>query len=566
MRIDVIDNGADFERVRDNWGRVYMSDPHAQHFLSWIWLREFLSRKRRWFILALREREPGSPYVAFFPLRMSTTQDPKTGIFTDDIIMAGNYAADYTGFIAEPGYEDHAIKGFSAFLKSQNWTNLKLEYFFGPPERKEAMLRAFQGSDFRHRDSTPKSSDNLDICLCPVVTLPDSWETYLETKMSSQSRQKLRRFLRKIESDETYRITHATPETIKRDLDVLFSLWRIKWLPRKGEPRIDRLITATREMLMDCFNDGNLDVPVFWYGDRPLGALANIVDRQKKAILFYITGRDEEWKTPSPGLILHGYSIRRAIADGFKSYDFLRGNEPYKYMFGADERPISCTIIATRTGRNLGDKLHPRSIRHVYERGTHLYKTGAKRGAEIAFQQVCEAAPEHMGARFGLARLLFDRGMFAQAEAAYKEIATKVTDPVPVLVGLGDTQLALRHFDDAAATFQRVVELHPHHSQAHFKRGVALLAAHRPAEAAKAFGVLEQFHSDDPAHASYRDKARRALARINPVNAAREPALDPARPPLEMAALIAAARPARSKDLKFSTATLYPKTAVRSPK
>ncbi|MGO7778212.1 GNAT family N-acetyltransferase, partial [Rhizobium johnstonii] len=96
------------------------------------------------------------------------------------------------------------------------------------------------------------------------------------------------------------------------------------------------------------------------HGDQPLGALANIIYRQKKAILFYITGRDENWKTQSPGLILHGYCIRRAIEHGFKTYDLLRGNEPYKYMFGVEERRISCTLFRTSNGQNLHGVLNPR--------------------------------------------------------------------------------------------------------------------------------------------------------------------------------------------------------------
>ncbi|MGO8470091.1 cellulose biosynthesis protein, partial [Rhizobium leguminosarum] len=58
--------------------------------------------RRRWFILALRERDPEAPYVAFFPLRLITHLNEKTGLFYDEIIMAGNFAADYTGFIVSP--------------------------------------------------------------------------------------------------------------------------------------------------------------------------------------------------------------------------------------------------------------------------------------------------------------------------------------------------------------------------------------------------------------------------------------------------------------------------------
>jgi len=113
MRIDVIDTDAGFDQLREQWDRVYLQDPHAQHFLSWIWLRSYLARRNRWFVLALREKPEGSPYVAFFPLRVLTQHDEKTGLFFDEIVMAGNYSADYAGFLADPAYERFAIEGFA---------------------------------------------------------------------------------------------------------------------------------------------------------------------------------------------------------------------------------------------------------------------------------------------------------------------------------------------------------------------------------------------------------------------------------------------------------------------
>ncbi|TIX38767.1 MAG: GNAT family N-acetyltransferase, partial [Mesorhizobium sp.] len=65
------------------------------------------------------------------------------------------------------------------------------------------------------------------------------------------------------------------------------------------------------------------------------------------------------------GLVLHGYCIRRAIEQGFRSYDFLRGNEAYKYSYGVEETAIHCVLVKTRTGRNLGDRLDPRSVGSV---------------------------------------------------------------------------------------------------------------------------------------------------------------------------------------------------------
>jgi CelD/BcsL family acetyltransferase involved in cellulose biosynthesis len=83
-------------------------------------------------------------------------------------------------------------------------------------------------------------------------------------------------------------------------------------------------------------------------GEVPLGALALLIDAEKRSLLFYLGGRDATVKSPPPGVVLHAYSIRYAIHRGFTTYDFLRGNEPYKYSFGKEERRIRHVIVVDR--------------------------------------------------------------------------------------------------------------------------------------------------------------------------------------------------------------------------
>jgi CelD/BcsL family acetyltransferase involved in cellulose biosynthesis len=42
----------------------------------------------------------------------------------------------------------------------------------------------------------------------------------------------------------------------------------------------------------------------------------------------------------SPGIVLFAHSIQDAIAAKRRRYDFLRGNEEYKYRFGAKETEV----------------------------------------------------------------------------------------------------------------------------------------------------------------------------------------------------------------------------------
>ena len=46
--------------------------------------------------------------------------------------------------------------------------------------------------------------------------------------------------------------------------------------------------------------------------------------------------------------MVHAY-VERAIADGKRRLDFLRGDEPYKYEWGAVDEPIQRLLVRRRT-------------------------------------------------------------------------------------------------------------------------------------------------------------------------------------------------------------------------
>ena len=58
----------------------------------------------------------------------------------------------------------------------------------------------------------------------------------------------------------------------------------------------------------------------------------------KDTFAAYQWGWDAAWDRHSMGSVLAYQAIRFAAADGFRTFDFLRGAEPYKYRFGAVDR------------------------------------------------------------------------------------------------------------------------------------------------------------------------------------------------------------------------------------
>ena len=65
----------------------------------------------------------------------------------------------------------------------------------------------------------------------------------------------------------------------------------------------------------------------------------------KNKILVYNSGFDPQFSEYSPGWVLLGYLLRWANENQIAEFDFMRGNEEYKYRFGAMDRLVICAII-----------------------------------------------------------------------------------------------------------------------------------------------------------------------------------------------------------------------------
>lgn len=461
MHVDVIEDLRSLAAVEDNWNVVYDADPDAQVFLSWKWLSSWLTLQYgTWIILAAKTVDKAdAPYVGFFPLRI-LTKSTETGRIRNELSMVGNFAADYTGLICLPQFEHQAIPAFARHLKRMNWARLNLENIRIADARMRLLLTHFPKASFLTDEiSRVGQVDGIDNNICPFAALPANWDAYLGV-LSANTRQKIRRLLKLVDAGDDYRITKATSESFERDLEALLRFWEAKWKPRKGD-RVHTLVRANRSMLTLSFKAGLLFLPTLWQKDRPLASFATFVDPRKRALLFYMTGRDEEFDGPPPGLILHAYSIRHAIENGFAEYDFLRGNEPYKYSFGVTERRIRCTVIRTRSGLNLGGRIDARTVPDVLEQATALHQAGKIADAERGYRQVLEVDAKNPDAIHRLGQLLAGKGDHVAAMRLFKTLAGLRPEFLKPWLCLAQSCEALGRDFDAAQAYGEAIRIRP---------------------------------------------------------------------------------------------------------
>ncbi len=394
MQTEIIASYDAFADLEAKWNWLYQVDPDAQLFLSWTWLSKvFQKHPNQWCVLAVKNGASSGDYAGLFPLRLKTIWSKSNQKFRNEIHMAGRLDwAQYTGFLCHPDWENEVIVALANGIKQMHWSRISLKYFHTSDFRLKLFLDQFPSKTFKtkhHRlEINNGTTNNLT---CPYIILPEDYETYLQTQLSSNTRQKIRRFSRQFESSDDLRITIADAETIQRDLDITVDLWIEKWTDSKGE-RAEELARTYRRILWNGFECGSLHLPILWQGPTPLGSLGHLIDWKKRRLFFIIATRNESKPEPFVGWMLHAHSIRWSVDNGIKIYDFCHGDEAYKYSYGAKDLHVKYASISTRSGVNLNGIIDPSSIDDVMLKTIRFIKTDRLEEAHIACQQVHAAA------------------------------------------------------------------------------------------------------------------------------------------------------------------------------
>lgn len=331
MFISVIDDIEQFDKLKTAWNQVYDTDKHAQVFLSWSWLRGWLEAKpEEWLILALQSEDDYS-YVAFFPIVIHSWKWNGIDIYRV-LHTAGDPLADHRGFVCLPEYEEEAIRSFAVHIQENlQWDRFQIKNLLD--SHLSAFLKYFRRDKFNIEPIEENSYS--------YIPLPDTWEEYLKKFLGSKARKNIRHALRQVEKQSDIHLEEAQGDNFNTQLDALLNLMQMQ---RGFQP--EHLLNMYRDIFQRCAESDSLWLSVLWDRTKPIAATGMFIDRQKKRAYGYMTGYNSEYSKLSPGRVMMAYSIKKAIENQFEVYDFLRGDEDYKFSFFGAQRYFntSCQI------------------------------------------------------------------------------------------------------------------------------------------------------------------------------------------------------------------------------
>lgn len=167
---------------------------------------------------------------------------------------------------------------------------------------------------------------------CPKIELPNDWDSYLAT-LSNKFKKNLSRRMRM--ADNHYiPVTweFVQPDDFEQRLGEFFDLMAQD--PEKHSFLTQDMRTQMEAIVRTAFEKAMMQFAILKLDQKMIAGLLYF-DFDNK-LWGYNSALDLSELNLSPGLVLKGKHLEWAIEQGYAVYDFMRGDESYKYDFGAN--------------------------------------------------------------------------------------------------------------------------------------------------------------------------------------------------------------------------------------
>ncbi len=253
------------------------------------------------------------------------------------LLLGSIEVSDYLDLIARPGDLDEFIAGLLPYLDQADlppWRSLDLYNLFETSPTLPALEAAARVQGWSYNCTVLQQA--------PYIRLPGDWETYL-AGIDKKQRHEIRRKLRRAaEMGEAVRLRFATdPDRLRDDIDVFMGLMAQD--PEKAAFLTPPMREHMRLVVKCAFEKGCLQMAFLEINGQDAAAYLSFdyLDR----MWVYNSGIDPRFSEYSPGWVLLGYLLQWANENHRSEFDFMRGDEDYKYRFGAVNRQVVRVLI-----------------------------------------------------------------------------------------------------------------------------------------------------------------------------------------------------------------------------
>jgi CelD/BcsL family acetyltransferase involved in cellulose biosynthesis len=331
---------SEWEQVRDEWDRL--ADGCAFRTWTWLscWWRHYapaVSSRALRVLLALDKAGDKPPRLAAaLPCYVETSWAHGRVL---RLLGDGEVCSDHLGLLADPLLANEAAAAIAAYLSEQgDWDLLDFDAIDADDETTLSLQRALAQQGCSMTES-PASA-------CWKINLPSTWDDYLATQSKSHRKQ-LRQFERRLLQ------TGRTMWNLVEDATQFDAAWntlidlhqrRRRSLDEPGCFASPRWAAFHREVAAALLDEGRLRLSTLELDGAPIAAEYHLAGSH--ATYAYQGGVDPDRLSDEPGQLSMICSIQQALTEGHRSFDLLRGDEPYKAHWRAVPRPTLRLVTA----------------------------------------------------------------------------------------------------------------------------------------------------------------------------------------------------------------------------
>jgi CelD/BcsL family acetyltransferase involved in cellulose biosynthesis len=306
IEVDEIASPSTFEELWPEWELLWQRSSSATPFQSPDWLVPWWSHfggSDLW-CLALRADGQLVGLAPFF-------------VWERKLLFIGTGITDYLDVLIDPEWQDVGVAAIGSLLARQSQ---RLE---------ECDLQQLPA------ESPLRTDDAVVQDVCPVLDLCGDEIPMLK---------KAEYYLRHATKTGEVLIEEATEDNFERCFSEFLRLHTLRWKEKGVLNQLERK-AFHQEVASHFLRTGMLRLYVLYLSDQAIAAWYGF--ESKRRLYFYLSGFDPAFEKLSPGAILIGHAIKEARQAGARAFDFLRGQEPYKYLWGARDtltyrRQIQC--------------------------------------------------------------------------------------------------------------------------------------------------------------------------------------------------------------------------------
>lgn len=320
MRVEIAD---ELEEVLGPWEELFALDDRATPFSSPGWARAWWphwSDGAKPFVLVVSDGDDPVALAALFADRKGPFRQLR-GV--------GTIVGNYWDVIARPDARVAGTAAIAGALRDAGgrWDAMVLDRL--PPA--SPVQGALADAGLKVRERPPTASPGLE--------LPPSFDDLL-AGMSRNRRSKLRKRLRVIDEGPLERRLVTDPAALPAAIERWQTLRTAWWADREKEmlaehasPRFRAFVLAAVQELVPA---GLMEVSEFVRDGEVVGVAVDLVDA--RAFYYWLDGFDPDIRELGPGAVHITATIRESVEAGRGFYDFMVGQEPYKYEYGAVDR------------------------------------------------------------------------------------------------------------------------------------------------------------------------------------------------------------------------------------